>query len=89
MAKQFCLDQGFRHRRAIESDKRSVPAHAEPVKPLCDQLLAGSAFTDYKNRTVQWCRTAGLFDRIEKGARLADKLTFAFHGQHIVSVAIK
>ena len=89
MTEQFSLDQRLGHRRAIQRDKRPVPPQAETVKSLCDQLLAGSAFTDYKYRTVQWCRPAGFFHGIEESPRFPDKLTLSLHDQDIVPIPIK
>ena len=68
MTEQFRLDQGFRHCRAIERDKGSVPSQTEPVQAFRDQFLAGAAFADDEHRTIERRCPAGLFDRVEKGA---------------------
>jgi hypothetical protein len=49
------------------------------VKPLRDQLLAGSALADDEHRPVERRRTARALDRVEEGQALANELLAPFH----------
>ena len=44
-----------------------VPARAQAVEPLGDQLLAGAALADHQHRPVERGRAARALQRVEKG----------------------
>ncbi len=85
MSEQFGLDQRLGKRRAVHHDQRLVPARAQAVEALGDQLLAGPALADDEHRTVERRRAAGPLERVEKGPRLADYLGCALHAKPLAN----
>ena len=81
MPEQFRLDQRFGQRGAVHHHQRLVPARGQAVEAFGDQFLAGPALADHQHRAVQRGRAAGAFERVEKGAGLADYLGLSFHHQ--------
>ena len=49
------------------------------MEPLGDQLLAGAALADHKDRAVERRSTARPLDRVEKGETLPDELVCPLH----------
>ena len=84
---QFGFDQRFGQSRAVHRHQRLVPARRKAVQTLGDQFLARSALSDNQHRAPHGRRATGPLHRVEKGARLPDKLVFPFHGQGIGNFA--
>ncbi len=79
MPEQFGLDQRLGKRCTVHRHQRPAPARTQAVKSLCNKLFSGPALAHDENRPVERRSPTGPLDRIEKGRRLADKLTVAFH----------
>ena len=59
------------------------------MEALCDELFAGAAFAYYENGTIHRGRTRGALYRVEKGARLANRLIFAFQFRSLDQPIVK
>ena len=52
VAEELAFEQGLRDRRAIDRDERALPAHAQAVKRVRQQLLPGAALPQQQDRNI-------------------------------------
>jgi len=79
VAEELGLDQCLRQRRAVHDDQRTSPARRQVMKALGDQFLAGSAFSNDKDRAVERRRTARPLDGVEECQALPHELICPLH----------
>ncbi|KGQ06074.1 hypothetical protein BBAD15_g8613 [Beauveria bassiana D1-5] len=81
MAKQFTVEQVFVQRRAVEGDKRPLPALREEMQTVGNQLFTGATLADDQHWLIQRCQAGNLFHDLQEAISLSDEAILIFrHG---------
>ena len=74
VAEQFRIEQIVVQRRAVQRDKRPLPAGGEVVQTVGDKLFPGTALADDQHRLIQRSQPGNLFQHLEKAVGLAQQI---------------
>ena len=74
VAEQLRVEQIIVQRRAVQRDKRPLPAAGEVVETVSDKLFPGAALADDQHRFIQRSQPGNLFQHLEKAVGLAQQI---------------